>query len=345
MEGTVDQRRCAAKREQALTRAILLGLVCAALAAAQYGDYQQGLNELDAHQWQEAISSFKAYASRGAGNADAALYWMAYAQARNGESAAALETLALLRSKFPATNWLKDAEALEFEVRSAAGYPVHFGAATDAGLKLMAANKLMQSNPGKAFPTLEKVLVSSDPERVKEQALYVLAQTPTPEANKLLTSVAAGNSNLALQLQAIRLMGMVGNKASQKNLTTLYTLTPDPKVKSTILRSSTAEDSVPFLEHVAKTDLNPTMRVTAIQSLAALNKGGDSDLLVSVFETDKNPEVRAAVLTALGNQRNGNALITLAKQEKDPRVKAEIIGRMAPIDSKDVADYLTSVLK
>jgi HEAT repeat protein len=291
---------------------------------ARDSDYQQGLSELDAHQWREAIASFRATASRGKLNADAALYWMAYAQARNHESEAALKTLGLLRSRFPASRWLKDGQALEFEVRTAAGYPMRVGLETDAGVKLMAANTLMQSDPATAFPVVQKVLTSNDPERVKEQALFVLAQNSSPEASKLLTSVATGNSNPALQLQAIRLMGLIGttseNKASQRSFPNL-------------------------LEMMARKETDPSRRIAAIQSLTLMRNDADTDLFISIFESDKNPGVRSAVLNALSTQQNGKALVTLAKQEKDPQVKAQIIGSMATVNSKDVTDYLVGSLK
>ena len=38
-------------------------------------DYQKGLRELDAHDWDAAIAAFQAAAARKAASSDAALYW------------------------------------------------------------------------------------------------------------------------------------------------------------------------------------------------------------------------------------------------------------------------------
>ena len=50
--------------------------------ARENADYQRGLSELDAHQWDQAVSSFDSAAAHSKSNADAALYWKAYAQDR-----------------------------------------------------------------------------------------------------------------------------------------------------------------------------------------------------------------------------------------------------------------------
>src|SRR5581483_2720314 len=75
-------------------------------------DYQKGLAALDARRWDEAIASFDASASRRSGNADAALYWKAYAQNRAGRRDEALITISNLRQSYPSSRWIKDAQAL-----------------------------------------------------------------------------------------------------------------------------------------------------------------------------------------------------------------------------------------
>ncbi len=366
-------------------------------------DYRRGLGELDAHQWDQAIASFNASAERGRSNADAALYWKAYAQNRAGRREAALFTLAQLHEKYPSSRWLKDARALNVEVRAQTGSPVSPSAEPDDDLKLMAVNSLMQSNPSAAFPVVEKVLTSNNSERVKEQALFVLTQSGSPEASKLLANVATGKSNPQLQVRAIRLMGMMGNDQSRKELTSLYGLSSDAAVKRAILQSfmqsgsrdallhvvktemnpelrrdairqlalmgaedelwqlyqsdSSLEDKKAILEsmflsgksarlaQIARSDGNPELRAAAIKSLGLMGSNGQSDTLVSIFENDKDGQVRTAVLNALFLQQNGKALIELARRERDPEMKKEIVSKMALVHSKDVTEYMMEILK
>ncbi len=371
--------------------------------AREDADYRKGLSELDAHEWEQAIASFKASASHGKQNADAALYWMAYAQNRNGERDEALVTLSGLSTKYPASQWLKDARALQFEVRAASGSLVTLGTQADAHLQVMAVNKLMQSDPGAALPVVEQVLSSNDSDQIKEQALFVLTQNQSPQAGKLLAHIAGGNGNPALQMQAIRLMGMLGNDESRKSLASLYSLSSDARVKQAILQSATLSGSSDLLIHAAKTELNPQLRrdaiqqlaiagdgaqlwnlydstqsrddrkailesmalrgeyarlikiaqsdpnaelrASAIQSMGVVGKPGQSALLVSIFEKDKDAKVRDAVLNALLLEQDGPSLVALARQEKDPQVKQRIVSKMGLVKSREVQSYLLELIK
>jgi len=55
--------------------------------------------------------------------------------------------------------------------------------------------------------------------------------------------------------------------------------------------------------------------------------------------------VRRAALEGLFVQDNARALVDLAKQEKDPRWKREIVQKLSVMNSKDATDYLTSLLE
>ena len=58
-----------------------------------------------------------------------------------------------------------------------------------------------------------------------------------------------------------------------------------------------------------------------------------------------NPEVREAVLNSLFLQQNGKALVDLARAEKDPDMKQEIVKKMSLVHSKEVTDYMMEILK
>ena len=153
-----------------------------------------GLRALDARQWDKAVSSFEASADRNGPTADAALYWKAYAENRAGSADEALETIAALRHKYPSSRWIRDARALEVEVRGKTGAPISPGAESDEDLKVIAINSLMQSDPDKAFPILEKLVKGNNSPKIQEKALFVLTQSSSPDAHKLLSEIARGSS-------------------------------------------------------------------------------------------------------------------------------------------------------
>jgi HEAT repeat protein len=366
-------------------------------------DYQQGLSALDARNWDEAINYFQQSAAHKRGNADAALYWLAYAQNRAGERDDALATIRELRRGYASSRWINDAKALEVEIHGQNGDPISPSAEPDEDLKLLALNSLMTSEPDKALPILKNLLVSNNSEKIKDRAMFVLVQNPSPEARKLLSDMAQGTNNPDLQLKAIHYMGMMGSEASRKELASIYTASSDERVKKAILRSFMTSGSRQLLLTVAKSESNPELRheairqlaltggkdelwqlfqqensidnkkailqsmflggdseklaelarsvkepelkVAAIKSLGLMGDRGHADVLVSIYQANSEPAVRKAVLNALFLQQNGNALVELARAEKDPHMKAEIVKQMALIHSKETTDYMMEILK
>ena len=89
--------------------------------------YDAGQSALDSSRWDRAVSSFDRVIEMKGARADAALYWKAFAQSRQGQRAEALSTLAALQKDYPKSRYLEQAKALEVEVRRDAGQPVRPG--------------------------------------------------------------------------------------------------------------------------------------------------------------------------------------------------------------------------
>ncbi len=81
--------------------------------------YEQGNNALYEGRWDRAVTYFARLADLKGTRADSALYWKSYAQNRLGQRADALSTLSELTKGYPNSRYLKEARALEVEVRGA----------------------------------------------------------------------------------------------------------------------------------------------------------------------------------------------------------------------------------
>ena len=168
--------------------------------------YSAGQSALDNRNWEQAVEYFSQVVTRNAARVDGALYWKAYALARQGKRDEANAAIAELRKGYATSRWLDDAKALELELRQASGQPVSPEAESDEELKLMAINGLMQSDPERAIPLLEGLLKGSASPKVKRNALFVLAQSNSPKAQPLVEQIARGGGNPDLQLKAISYM-------------------------------------------------------------------------------------------------------------------------------------------
>src|SRR5438874_41873 len=83
--------------------------------------YSDGTDDLDEGKWDRASEKFSQVIQLHGKKADAALYWKAYALQKLGRRDDALASVAELKKQFPRSSWLKDAGALELEVRQAQG--------------------------------------------------------------------------------------------------------------------------------------------------------------------------------------------------------------------------------
>ncbi len=304
-------------------------------------DYQKGLRALDARQWDQAISSFTAAASHKGSQVDAALYWKAYAESHAGHRDEALSSIAELRDAYPSSRWINDARALEVEVRAQVGAPVSPASEQDENLKLIAINSLMQSDPSQALPILQKLLASgNNPVKVKERALFVLTQNPSPQARKLLTDIARGSSNPDLQLKAIRYIGMMGSEESRKELASLYASSSDERIKRAILQGFMLSGSRAPLLNVAKTETNPELRRQAIRELAM---SGGLDELWQLYQSENSVENRKAILQSMFLGGNSAKLVDIARSDKNPELRIAAIKSLGLMGGNGRGDVLVSI--
>jgi TolA-binding protein len=83
--------------------------------------YDDGREALDDGQYGVAAKKFAELYQLKGPQSDAALYWLAYAENKQGKRAAALAAIADLKKSYQQSRWAKDAAALEMEVRQQSG--------------------------------------------------------------------------------------------------------------------------------------------------------------------------------------------------------------------------------
>jgi hypothetical protein len=304
--------------------------------------YDEGREALDEDEFRQAERSFTELVKLNGPQTDAALYWMAYAQNREGKKEAALGTIGELKKRYPQSRWKKDGEALEIEVRSATGSKSNPEAQNDEELKLLALQGLMNSSPDKAIPLVEGILNGNGSPRVKSKALFVLAQNGSPQAEEVLGKIARGQSHPDLQRKAVSYLAMFGGKRSGKILAEVYTTSNDPEVKRAVIRSYIISGDREQLGALAKSEPNVELRKEAIQNLGIL--GGHSELqAMYVKETDRG--VKEAILNAYFIGGDVRDLIAAARAEKDMGLKKSAVEKLSLLGSKEANDYLMELLQ
>ncbi len=302
--------------------------------------YQQGTKALDERQWGKALEAFNEVIRLKGSRADGALYWKAYAQNKLGQRTDALAAIEKLRKDFPGSSWLKDAKALELEIRQASGQAVAPEREADEDLKLMALNSLQNSDPERALPLLEKILTGNQPPKVKERALFVLAQSGSPQARDFLAQIAKGNAAPDVQMKALNYLGLFGGKESRQILSDIYASSSNNAVKRAILHSFMVGGDKDRLLAAARTEKVPELRREAIQQLGVL---GASDSLTELYRTETSPEVKETIIHALMVGGSADRIIDLARNEKDPKLRLSAIHMLGVMGSAKTADTLVSM--
>jgi HEAT repeat protein len=310
-------------------------------------NYERGQKALDNRRWDEALELFTQVAGAGGPRADGALYWKAYAYGKLGRRDDALAAIAELRKSYASSRWLDDTKVLELELRQASGQPVKPESENDEELKLMALNGLVQSDPDRALPLLENLLKTSTSAKLKERAIFVLAQSNSTRGKQLLEQVARGGAgNPDLQLKAISYIAATSKKTDNRALLwEIYSGSSDVQVKRAILNGLMAARDTDHLLQVAKSEKEPMLRRTAIQALGSMDSPQTADALVAIYASETDPAIKRNILDSLHGQRNAKAIVDLARKETDPAMKREIVSRLSNMKSKEASDYLMELLK
>ena len=329
-----------------------------ARAKAQRADsmYDRGQSALDRHRWDEALADFTQAASQGTSRQDGALYWKAYTLNKLGRRDDALAAIAELRKSYASSRWLPDAGALELEVKQSSGQPVSPDAQSDEDLKLMALNGLMQTDPDKALGAVDGILKGAQPPRLKDQALFVLAQNNSAKAQQMLEQVARGSGNPDLQVKAISFLTprMILRKGadpqqSQPNhgqlLFEIYGSSSDVNVKRAVLNAFSAGRDSDHLLQIAKTEKDAELRADAVRRLTAMRNPATGDALVGIYSSEQDKAVKREIVNSFASQDNVKQLVAVARTEKDPEMVRYIVGRLAGMKSPEAADYLMEILK
>jgi hypothetical protein len=326
--------------------------------------YDDGREALDEDRYDKAEAKFDQLAQMNGPQTDAALYWKAYAQNRLGKKAAALSTIAELKTKFAQSRWKKDAEALEIEVRQSSGQKPNPEAESDKDLKILALQALLNSDPQRAMPIVEKVLNGSSSPKDKAKVLFLVAQTGSPQGMQVLANIARGQSNPELQRKAVEYLGIFGgvsggieggveggvkggvtgptrNRGSAKQiLAEVYASSGDASVKRAVLRSYMLSGDRQNLFAAAKSEKDEGLRREAIRQLGLVH--GTSEL-EQLYQTETSTEIRREILQAFFLAGDAKRLVDAAQGEKDPDLRRTAIRNLGLVHSDDSAKALQTI--
>src|ERR1700722_16397995 len=192
--------------------------------------YAAGTQAMNERRWSDAVVSFDQVINAKGKKADAELYWKAYALNKLDKQELAADTCTQLRTQFKDSAWNEDCRALSLTIRvrthaadrsDAAVQVIDLRGIERAGqkdpeteIKLLALNAVMRENPAQGIPLMRGILSGDQPASVKQQALFILAQNHSPEAQAMMHDLIVGKMGPELQYKAIQDSGIYRGKRS-----------------------------------------------------------------------------------------------------------------------------------
>lgn len=303
-------------------------------------DYERAQRALEEARWTEAADAFRAIVAARGARADAALYWQAYALDRQGQQAEALAAIAELVKGHPDSRWLGDAKALEMQVRQNAGQPARPEQQADEDLKLLAIQTLQHQDPAQAVPMLRQFLQGPQSLKLKERALFVLAQSRSAEARTVLAEVARGASNPDLQRRAIDYLGVHGSGGNRALLAEIYGASTDVDVKRRILRAYMVAGDRARVLAAATGEAEPALRAEAVRQLGVM---GAHDELWQLYQKETSADVKRRIQQAMFVGGDATRLLELARAEADVELRRNAVRQLGIMNAEKTGTALLEI--
>lgn len=301
--------------------------------------YERGSDLLDEHEWRRALEEFKAVERMHSVHAAAAVYWQAYAYNKLAMRADALARLAELRKSYPHSRWQEDAEALEVEIRHSLGEVVRPDQISDDDVKIIAINGWVMRDPQRALPVLDGIIRGNKPVKVKQRALFVVAQSGSPGAQQILVRVAEDDGAPDLQETAVKYLGLFGGDANRKVLTEVYNATKDLDVKRSVLRSYMLSGDRTRLLALAKGEKNDELRGDAVLGLGLAHATKE---LGDLYAAEHSTEMRQHILQAMFVSGGSDKIGEIARNETNAHLKSVAIRDLGLLGGARSAQLLVS---
>lgn len=156
--------------------------------------------------------------------------------------------------------------------------------------------------------------------------------------------VTAARAEQAPELRraAIQQLGVMGG---QDELWELYRAEPSVDVRKHILHGLFIGGAEERLSELARTEKQAELRRAVVRNLGLLGGARTGALLVSLYRDDPDAGIRREAVQGLFIQGNAEALVQLARAEKDPAMRRELVSKLSLMSSKPAQDYMMELLK
>jgi HEAT repeat protein len=283
-----------------------------------------------------------------------ALYWQAFALYRVGGNDAlreALSALELQRERYPEAVTRGDADALSVRIRGAlaqggdadaaqrlyeaageaeSGYEAGDCPDEETDVRVAALNALMEMDPERALPVLEKVLARRDAcsATLREKAVFIVADGESPRATDILLEVARTDPDPEVRGHAVFWLSEVDDERAVDALEQILLESQDAELREKALFALSENGSDRAGQILRSYALDPgqpeEVREKALFWYAESQSGGDVAFLRELFQRVESESLKQQVLFAASETGDPEAIEWLMEIASDSDQPIEI---------------------
>jgi hypothetical protein len=210
----------------------------------------------------------------------------------------------------------------------------------DPNLQIKAIRLLAAAQGSNSAAMLESIYSKSSDASVKRAVLDSYLVMNDPEK---VVQVAEHESDPELARHAVNELGAMG---AVSRLSEMYNATSNKDVKSAIINAYVAAGSkgADALGAIASSEQDADLRRKAIRNMGASGGSSATPALLAIYSKSSDEESKKAAVDALFIANDAHDLVALARSEKDPVAKRNIVGKLAVMHNKEATDYMVELL-
>jgi HEAT repeat protein len=195
-------------------------------------------------------------------------------------------------------------------------------------LRMRAISALGATNDERALDVLREIAMGPtyEDESPTDSAIHALANHENPRAVQILGEVATSGKNERARTHAIEIMSRRRGDNVVDELLRLYDAVPDVKVKKYVLAGLAMRKdprALNKLADVARNSGDPELRRQAIRSIAMRGEQATLDLLLPLYDSERDSDIKTGLLEAFGQYQDQRAYQKLEQVVQNPSESIE----------------------
>src|SRR2546421_4079229 len=224
----------------------------------------------------------------------------------------------------------------------------------DVKLRERAIRTLGDTNDERALDVLREIAMSPtyEDESPTDSAIHALAGHENPRAVQILGEVAMSGRNLRARTHAIELMSRRRGDNVVDELLRLYDAVPEVQVKKYVLAGFAMRKdprALAKLAEVARSAGELELRRQAIRSIASRGEDGTLNLLLPLYDSERDNDLKNGLLEAFGQYQDQRAYQKLEQVVRNPAEPIErrktAISMLSRSKDPQVLKFLEDMLK